>query len=64
MITEKIVDGNTTIQYSINPLNRCRKSFGIVLKTLIKAGLFVLVVFIYLGVIFLLSSKIKLFNLR
>jgi hypothetical protein len=64
MITEKIVDGNTTIQYSINPLNRYRKSFSIVLKTLIKAGLFVLVVFIYLGVIFLLSSKFKLFNLR
>ncbi|MCX6737164.1 MAG: hypothetical protein NTX26_00240 [Candidatus Parcubacteria bacterium] len=64
MITEKIVDGNTTIQYSINPLNRCHKPLGLVLKTLIKIAIFILVVVIYLALILLLSSKFKLFNLR
>lgn len=64
MITQKIVDGNTTIQYSINPLNRCHKSLGLVLRTLITAGIFILVVIVYLGLILLLGSKFKFFNLR
>lgn len=63
MIAEEIVNGNTTIQYSINPLNRYHRSINFLLKTLLKTCLLILVVIIYLGLILLISSKLKGLNI-
>jgi len=59
MITQKLVDGNITMQYSINPLNRYHKSINLILTTVLKIGLIILVALIYLGLILIVAAKFK-----
>ena len=59
MISQKLVDGNITMQYSINPLNRCRKSISAILTTILKVCLLILVTIIYLALVFVIASQFK-----
>jgi len=59
MISQKFVDGNITMQYSINPLNRYHKSISVILNIILKVCLLILVAIIYLALVFVIASQFK-----